>query len=320
MKASFFLPTDGLQGDEDRCSLSALAQIGRLAEQIGFDGCAISEHPAPGVSSMAYGGHCQLDPFVALTAVAAATTRLRLQTHLLVLPYRNPLLTANAAASLDALSGGRLTLGVGAGYSEAEFRALGVDFHERNELTDEAITVLKTAWAGEPLRFKGRHFEATENLMWPLPHQRPHPPLWVGGNSNRAIRRAVELGDGWIPFPNPPELAAQRHSRALYSIAELRERISYVRRYTREVRRTQPLEIVFLPLTAQPWMPEAPSAQSIVDGAGACVEAGVTYFTLAIVGPAKDPTLGAFLSNMEWFGAHVLPHIEGMRPRVAATA
>ena len=196
------LPTQRVDRLEEFVTGAAVAEMSRAAESAGFDAVFVTEHPFPEKSWMDTGGHHALDPFVALSFAAAATTRIRLQTHLCVLPYRNPFLTAKSVASLDVLSGGRVILGAGTGYLEAEFAALGVDFAERNELTDEAIVAMKAAWSGEPLSLSSRHFDANDNFALPRPVQQPHPPIWIGGNSKRAIRRAVELADGWAPMPN----------------------------------------------------------------------------------------------------------------------
>ena len=137
---------------------------------------------------------------------------MRLFTNLCVVPYRNPFLVAKAAMTLDVLSGGRLTLGVGAGYLEPEFRALGVDFDERNELLDEGLVAIKRG-TESGVEMQGRHFEVRGHTMLPLPAQSPHPPIWVGGNSKWAIRRAgFYLADGWTPMPNPRALGARRRS------------------------------------------------------------------------------------------------------------
>jgi probable F420-dependent oxidoreductase len=127
-----------------------VAELAQAAEAAGFGGFAFTEHPAPAAKWMATGGHPTLDPFVALGHVAAVTKTLRLLTYLTVLPYRNPMLLAKAAATVDLLSGGRFILGVGTGYLKGEFRALGVDFEERNALFDEALDVLPLHWSGEP--------------------------------------------------------------------------------------------------------------------------------------------------------------------------
>jgi probable F420-dependent oxidoreductase len=243
MKISLGLPTQRVDKPDEFVSGQAIAEMSRAAESAGFDAVFVTEHPFPEKAWMDTGGHHALDPFVALSFAAAATTSLRLQTHLCVLPYRNPFLTAKAAASLDVLSGGRVILGAGTGYLEAEFAALGVDFAERNDLTDEAIVAMKAAWSGEPLSLTGRHFEATDNFALPRPAQDPHPPIWIGGNSKRAIRRAVELADGWAPMPNPAQTAARRHSAAMETLEDLKVRIDYASDHARSVGRTAALTV-----------------------------------------------------------------------------
>jgi probable F420-dependent oxidoreductase len=243
MKISLGLPTQRVDKLDEFVSAEAIAEMSRTAESAGFDAVFVTEHPFPEKAWMDTGGHHALDPFVALSFAAAATTSIRLQTHLCVLPYRNPFLTAKAVASLDVLSGGRVILGAGTGYLEAEFAALGVDFAERNDLTDEAIVAMKAAWSGEPLTLTGRHFEAHDNFALPRPVQDPHPPIWIGGNSKRAIRRAVALADGWAPMPNPAQTAARRHSAAMETLEDLKVRIDYAAGHAQSVGRTTPLTV-----------------------------------------------------------------------------
>jgi len=129
------------------------------------------------------------------TIVLLATSRLRLLTHLAVVPYRNPFLLAKSAATLDKISHGRLTLGVGTGYLKTEFFALGVDFDERNELFDEALEVLPLHWKGEPFSYEGKHFTARDVIARPRPAQDPIP-IWIGGNSKLTLRRVAEKAQG----------------------------------------------------------------------------------------------------------------------------
>ncbi len=202
----------------------------------------VTDHPIPSDRWLASGGHHALDPFVALSFAAAATERLRLHLNLLVLAYRNPFVSAKAVASLDALSGGRVIVGVGAGYLEPEFTALGVDYAERNELTDEAIVTMRAAWTGDSVTASGRHWHAAGNTMLPRPTQPAGPPIWVGGNSKQAIRRAVELGDGWMPMPSPAGSERRLHTPPITSrdgargAARLRPRARRRRRSHRAAR------------------------------------------------------------------------------------
>jgi probable F420-dependent oxidoreductase len=226
---------------------------------------------------METGGHQALDPFVALSFAAAATTSLRLQTHLCVLPYRNPFLTAKAVASLDVLSGGRVILGVGAGHLEPEFAALGVDFAERNELTDEAIVTMKAVWSGSVISQQGRHFNAVGHVALPTPAQIPNPPIWIGGNSRRAIRRAVELADGWAPMPNPQATAARRRSPALETLGELERRIDFAVEHAERVGRTSPLTIAMSLGGLEMPVGDASGEDRLVEIAERLASAGVTY-------------------------------------------
>lgn len=197
----------------------ALRTFSRTAEQAGFDAIGFTDHPAPTHRWLQSGGHDALDPFVALTFCAAVTERIRLIPNILVLPYRNPFLVAKATATLDALSEGRFTLAVAAGYLRGEYRALGVDFDERNALFDEAVEVLRGVWSQDDFAFVGRHFDAPGQTLRPRPD--PAPPLWIGGNSRLARRRVARYGDGWRPFRAPAQLSATARTPPLETIDDL---------------------------------------------------------------------------------------------------
>jgi probable F420-dependent oxidoreductase len=218
------------------------AQVAARAEAAGFDAFALTDHPAPGARWLDAGGHQSLDPFVALGAIATSTTRIRLLTHLAVAPYRNPFMLAKAAATVDALSEGRMILGLGVGYNKTEFRALGVDMDERNELFDEALEVLPLHWAGEPFSYTGRHFEARHVVALPRPVQQPIP-IWIGGNSTLSRRRAAERGQGWMPMLGPPQLSATARTRHIESEAELADLIAETQEWARAAGR-QPIDIL----------------------------------------------------------------------------
>jgi probable F420-dependent oxidoreductase len=143
--------------------------------------------------------------------VAAKTTRLRLVTSVMIVPYRNPVLTAKALATIDVLSKGRVTLGVGVGWMREEFEALGApEFDRRGAVTDEYLRIFRTLWTESPASFSGRFYRFEALRCQPQPVQKPHPPIWVGGHSKAALRRAARLGDGWHPVganaavPLPP--------------------------------------------------------------------------------------------------------------------
>lgn len=187
------------------------AQVAAAAEAAGFESVWTGEHvvlpdpqappsPAPPETPM-------LDPAVALAHVAAHTRTLRLGTGIVILPQRNPLVLAKELASVDVVSGGRLVFGLGAGYLKAEFDALGTPFADRGARTSEAIEVIRTLWTQEKPSFRGRFWSFDGVMARPLPVQRPHPPIVVGGHSPPAFRRAVAQGDGWYGFALDPDAA-----------------------------------------------------------------------------------------------------------------
>lgn len=216
------LQTDHVDLGDEFASGAGVAAVARAAEAAGIDAVFVTEHPFPEDEWMASGGHHALDPFVTLAVAAAATTRLRVLTNLCVVPYHNPYVLAKTALTVDVLSGGRLILGCGAGYLEPEFAAVGADFADRNDRFDAAIGAMKAAWTQDsvPVAASG-----STHTMKPRPVQQPHPPIWIGGNSRRALRRAVELGDGWMPFPNPAATAARRKTPELITIEQLAARL-----------------------------------------------------------------------------------------------
>jgi probable F420-dependent oxidoreductase len=196
-------------------------RFARAADAAGFDALGFTDHPAPSQKWLDGGGHDALDPFAALGFCAAVTERIRLMPHVLVLPYRNPFATAKAIATVDLLSGGRFVLGTAAGYLRSEYAALGVDFEERNALFDEAIEVLQAAWSSDDFRYEGSHFTARGVTANPKPVQKPHPPIWIGGNSRVARKRVARYGQGWMPFFAPPLMARSTRTPALESPEDL---------------------------------------------------------------------------------------------------
>ena len=213
----------------DLPSAGEVVAVARAVEAAGWDGLAFTEHPAPGRRWLAEGGgHQTLDPFVALGAAAAVTDRIRLLTYLSVVPYRNPMLLAKSAATVDIISGGRFILGVGTGYLKTEFFALGVDFDERNALFDEALDVLALHWSGEPFSYRGRHFDARDVLALPAPPRRSIP-IWIGGNSRLTRRRVAQRAQGWMPMTGPAEMAATTRTAHISDHGELRTAIEQLR-------------------------------------------------------------------------------------------
>ena len=299
MRFSVQLPTHRVDAGEEFIGGAALAEMARTAERAGFGACFVTDHPFPGDRWLAGGGHHSLDPFVALAFAAAATTRIRVQTHILVLPYRNPFVVAKAAASLDVLSGGRLVLGVAPGYLKSEFQALGADFERRNQATDEAMRAMVSAWTQTGVAFEGSGYTARGNTMLPHPVQRPHPPLWVGGNSEAAIRRAAELGDGWVPFPTPRQAAAHQRTAAIESLEDLAARIALLRRHAERAGRTRPLDVCFAPFGADMHSRGGLEPARVLEQAAALEALGVTWMALS---PPAD-SRAAWCDAVEALGA-----------------
>lgn len=200
----------------------SIASFARAAEAAGFDGMSLTEHPAPSAKWLTHGGHSSFDPYVALAYCAAVTEQLKLITHLSVLPYRPPLMTAKAAMSTDVLSNGRLIVTCGAGYLRSEFAALGVNIEERSALVDEALDVLNKVWEN-PAEFTGEGLHWTaKGVAFSPPPVTKRAPLWIGGNSKAAMRRVAQNAIGWAPMIAPEMVATTTGSRAITNLAELK--------------------------------------------------------------------------------------------------
>jgi probable F420-dependent oxidoreductase len=182
----------------------AITRAARQAEQLGFAGVFVSDHIVQ-PAAQDYPSPYLYDPVVTLTWAAAATERIGLGTSVLVAPQHNPLELANALASLDSLSGGRLTVGVGVGWSEGEFDALGYKFTDRGSRTDETLQLWRTVWRDDPADFDGEHYQFSDLRVLPKPAH--DIAIWVGGSGERAWRRGIEHGDGFHLIGVTPEQA-----------------------------------------------------------------------------------------------------------------
>jgi len=305
MKISVGLPTSHVDHPEEWCTAAAITEMGVAVEKAGANAVFVTEHPAPDQKFMTRGGHHALDPYVALSVVAAATTNLRLHFNLAIVAYRNPFLTAKAIATLDVVSGGRVILGTGAGYLAPEFAALGADFDNRNDITDEAIRVMKMVWSGEPVTMEGAHFLAVDTISRPLPIQNPHPPIWIGGNSNRAMRRAVELADGWNPMPSPARASRMLRTPPIESIEDLAARIVDLHAASEKAGREVAPEVIFTPIGYDLFSGEFPAASQFVDDIGAYGAIGVSGLTINLPGETR----AEWIDRVEWLGSEILPNI-----------
>jgi probable F420-dependent oxidoreductase len=186
------------------------AELALRSEELGFESLFFPEHthiPAARTSAAPRGGELPreyshtLDPFVALMSAAGATATLRLGTGICLLIERDPITTAKTAATLDYLSGGRLLLGVGAGWNLEEMENHGTDPSRRFGLLRERVEAMKAIWTEEEASYHGRHVEFDRIWAWPKPVQRPHPPVMIAGNGPKVIDRVLSYGDEWLPEP-----------------------------------------------------------------------------------------------------------------------
>jgi probable F420-dependent oxidoreductase len=257
-----------------------LLTVAQAADRLGFSHVSACDHVAIPQSYAASAGTVWYDAAVTLGFLAAATTRVRLLSHVMVVPYRHPLVVAKAFATLDQLSGGRVILGAGCGHLKPEFRSLGVDYGERGRITDEYLQAIRVAWENERATYQGRFVQFRDVTVAPRPRQQPRPPIWVGGNSRAALRRAVRCGDGWIPWMVLP--------------AEFATLVAYAHELQAQAGRRTPMEFV------------APLSVGAADDAGAIAahieawrSAGATSFHVGFA----HHSLEHLLERMQHFAA-----------------
>jgi probable F420-dependent oxidoreductase len=282
------LPTDDVSHREEFATVDALAELAPAIEALGYHGVYVTDHPMPPARFIETGGHHALEPTVALAVVGALTSSLRLMTNLYILAYRNPFLAAKAIASLDSLTGGRVILGTGAGYLEPEFAALGADFSARNDRLDETIDLLRRTWSGEVVQASGPGFDAEAgHVALPTPVQQPGPPIWIGGNAPRALRRAAQRGDGWIPMPAPAKFAQRVRSAPLESLDDLRRMLGTLRGEAERAGRTTPLDVSFGPMGVGYFGSDGFSVAAYTDQVAELTDLGVTHAGVSFEHPGS---------------------------------
>ena len=235
------------------------------AEELGYSTLWVADHVI--FPSKIEGGYAFnpedpfLDPLTVLAALAYKTTKVKLGTAVLILPYRHPLATAKALATIDVLSGGRTVVGVGAGWLEQEFTALGTSIKERGARTNETMDIFKAVWTQETPRYAGKHFQFSDIKFIPKPVQRPHPPILVGGMTKGALRRTARRGDGWIAMGKRPD--------------DIKEPLETLRELTaQEGRNPDDLQICMLPLGA-------PSVDQLIQDIPRYADLGVHHVYLS---------------------------------------
>jgi probable F420-dependent oxidoreductase len=283
MRYGFYLPTRGGCATPD-----ALETIVQRGEALGFHSVMIADHVVfPAIIESRYpytvsgvfpGGGDALEQLALMAFVAGRTRTLRLVTSVMILPYRNPVLTAKMLATIDVLSRGRVTVGVGVGWLREEFEALHAPpFDRRGAASDEYLRVFKTLWTQDPASFEGEFYRFASLRCLPRPVQKPHPPIWIGGHSVPALRRVARHGDGWHPVGANPAVPLRP--------AELRASLDQLYRLTEaEGRDPAALTISFkapvydvsaTTLDGAERRPFSGSRQQVADDVGAYAKLGV---------------------------------------------
>lgn len=275
---------------------TAVLRAASHAEDLGFD------HVAVGNRLLGSGSGLNTDPLVLLAAVAAATRRLRLLTSVLVAPYYPALVLANQAATLDVVSGGRLILGVGTGWNPQEFAAVDVPARERGARTDDHLAAAKALWSQRPADFDGQ-FTTLHAAHLGVPPVTPGgPPVWVGGHSDAALRRALRFGDGWYGTGvSAAELTGVR--RRLYELADDAGDAAHLTLASMAFL-TPPGISAAVPSPGRPLGGAAPTAASVVDDLGHLAEEGLTTCTVWLPIAAEHVE-----KAMEWIAAEVMPQL-----------
>ena len=294
-----------------------LRTLATRGEELGFDHVWISDHvviPTQIASPYPYTTtgvppidpvqpYC--DPLSTLGYLAACTREIKLGIHVLVLPYRDPIVTAKAVASLDYMSGGRVILGVGVGWMEEEFKALGLDtFAERGKVTNEYIRIFKELWTKDDPEFQGRYHKFSGIRFYPKPVQKPHPPIWIGGHSAAALRRAARLGDGWMPIGLRPPAELEPEEMAEL-IDQLREMSVTAGRAQDAVDTVFSTNLAFNPPPGGPRRTLTGTAEEIGADIVLYQQVGVEHFIFAFEGDGPEQ----LLENMERFAQEVKPQV-----------
>ncbi len=200
---SFRLPNADYLGFP--ATTQAIVETACKAEELGFDALFVNDHVIVDDSPRSELWRNVYDPLMVLSYVAARTSKIMLGTSVLIMPYRNPIVTAKMLATLDQMSGGRAIAGVGSGWNQAEYDALGEPFRQRGSRTNEYLQLWKACWAPGPTSFSGRYFSFENMHINPKPLQQPHPPIWIGGSGSGSLRRAARFAEVWQPTPTALE-------------------------------------------------------------------------------------------------------------------
>lgn len=308
MKYGVVLPQFGKFASQD-----AIRRMAQGAEALGWDSVWFTDHIVVPNDLTGRMSETFYELFATMGYVAGCTSRVKLGTTVVVLPYRHPLLTAKQVATLDHLSGGRIILGVAFGWNREEYEMLGVPFAKRGQRADECLAAMKECWTAEHPRFEGEFYRFSDFAFSPKPLQRPHPPIWIGGNDHRSLQRAVDFGDGWHPISGP---------RLRFSIPVFQSRIDELKRLA-EAKGRDPGELAISLHTTLAFdmaveMEGDPftligSTDEITRNVETCRELGVSHLILScwygIPSLLESGTVDSFLRTLERFDREVRPRL-----------
>jgi probable F420-dependent oxidoreductase len=266
-------------GWESTGTVDDIITVARAAESAGYEWVAASEHVGIPEEATAARGPRYWDPITALSFMAANTTAIRLLSHVVVLSYHHPLEIVKRWGTLDVASGGRVILGVGVGSLQQEFDTLGHQFEGRGARGDDSIRAIRASWGVRVPAYKGTHFDFGELIVDPSGMDRPLE-IWIGGRTRRSLRRAIELGDGWIPFKLKVD-----ELRSMLADPEIRELMA---------RRETPLNLIFPP---EPPVDPLGAPDAVRRFIGSYVDVGATGFSMRFDHTSRDhlvEQMGAF--------------------------
>ena len=286
-------------------------RVARAADELGFDAIVVPEHIVLPTALVPAMGARWPHAWTVMAFLAGVTDRIGVNSSVTVLPYHHPVVLAKAVATLDQLSGGRVILSFGIGHAEGEFAALGVPFHQRGQMADEYLEAMKVLWTEPEPEFHGRFLDFRDISFDPKPVQQPHPPIWIGGNSSAALRRAARHGQGWVPWlVTADELPAR--------LEELRDEPGFDAKQASfgidlPVAPMQVNEVSHLPLPGSDGHPAGPAgAQQLIDAIGHLEEIGVTWTSVPPPGPPPG-SLSEHLDQLAWVAEEVLPPFSAAR-------